>query len=134
MRTADWMGIETILASIDTVDCFNPKTIQATMGAISRVKVVYGNLPEMLGKLHNTEIVGTFLDGENIYTAQLPKSAVIVMGNEGRGISDSVAQCVTRRILIPPYPAGRATSESLNVATATAITLSQFIARNYGQD
>lgn len=134
MRTADWMGIETILASIDTVDCFNPKTIQATMGAISRVKVVYGNLPEMLDKLHNTEIVGTFLDGENIYTAQLPKSAVIVMGNEGRGISDSVAQCVTRRILIPPYPAGRATSESLNVATATAITLSQFIARNYGQD
>lgn len=133
MRTADWMGADIILASHDTVDCFNPKAIQATMGAISRVKVVYGDLPAMLGAMPaGVEIFGTFLDGENIYTAHLPEAGVIVMGNEGSGISAAVAAAVGRRILIPSYPADRATSESLNVATATAIALSQFRARSFG--
>lgn len=130
IRTADWMGIDTIIASTDTVDCFNPKTIQATMGAISRVRVIYGDLAAMLSDCP-TEVFGTFLDGDNIYTAPLPSEAVVVMGNEGRGISPEVASKVNRRILIPSYPPERITSESLNVATATAITLSQFIARNF---
>ena len=134
IRTADWMGITIILASTETVDCFNPKTIQATMGAISRVKVVYGNLPEMLSELNDMPIYGTFLDGENIYTDPLSESGVIVMGNEGSGISDEVARHVNHRLLIPSHPIGRPTSESLNVATATAITLSQFIARSYGKN
>ncbi len=134
MRTADWMGITTILASVDTVDCFNPKAVQATMGAISRVKVIYGDLVDMLRRLDGIAVCGTFLDGDNIYTADLPSEAVIVMGNEGRGIGDDVAACVNRRLLIPPYPAGRPTSESLNVATATAIAVSQFVARHYGKD
>lgn len=136
MRTADWMGIDTILASDDTADCFNPKVIQSTMGAISRVKVIYGPLPQMLAALakRGAGIFGTFLDGANIYTEPLPPDGVIVMGNEGRGISPEVADTVSRRLLIPSYPPGRPTSESLNVATATAITLSQFISRSYGQN
>lgn len=127
MRTADWMGIDTILASVDTADCFNPKVVQATMGAISRVKVVYGDLPAMLGALSaDMPVYGTFLNGENLYTSPLSAAGVVVMGNEGKGISDAVAQCVTSRLLIPSFPPGAATSESLNVATATAIVLAQF--------
>lgn len=127
MRTADWMGIETIIASIDTVDCFNPKVVQATMGAISRVKVIYGDLPAMIEAFpKDTAVYGTFLDGENLYTAKLTETGVIVMGNEGKGISEAVARTVSRRLLIPSFPPGRTTSESLNVATATAITLAQF--------
>jgi len=132
MRTADWMGIDTILASADTADCFNPKVVQATMGAVSRVRVIYGELPSMLASLaEGTQIYGTFLDGENIYTAQLSDSGIVVMGNEGKGISEAVARAVTRRLLIPSFPAGRTTSESLNVATATAITLSQFRSKKF---
>lgn len=136
IRTADWMGVDTILASEDTADCFNPKVIQATMGALARVRVIYGALPEMLAKA-DVPVFGTFLDGRNIYTATLPAEAVVVMGNEGRGISAEVGATVTDRLLIPSYPPERPTSESLNVATATAITLAQFRAalfRTYGQD
>ena len=130
MRTADWMGVDTILASGDSVDCFNPKVVQATMGAISRVKVIYGDLPDMLRALAvRMAVCGTFLGGENVYTAKLPTDAVVVMGNEGSGISPEVEQCVSRRLLIPSWPPERPTSESLNVATATAIVLSQFRAR-----
>ena len=134
MRSADWMGVDTILASADTVDCFNPKVVQASMGAIARVRVIYGDLPQMLAQAaEHVAVCGTFLGGENVYTAALPQSAVVVMGNEGSGISAEVAQLVSRRLLIPSYPPERPTSESLNVATATAIILSQFIARRYGQ-
>lgn len=128
MRTADWMGVDTILASDDTVDCFNPKAVQATMGAISRVKVIYGDLPSMLARA-GMPVYGTFLDGDNIYTSPLTADGVIVMGNEGRGVSPEVAACVGRRLLIPSYPPERPTSESLNVATATAIVLAQFRSR-----
>lgn len=133
MRTADWMGVDTILASDDCVDCFNPKAIQASMGAIARVSVFYGDLPGMLDEIGG-DIAGTFLDGENVYTAGLPRRGIIVMGNEGQGIGGAVTSRVTRRLLIPSYPPGRPTSESLNVATATAIVLSQYISRNYGKD
>ncbi len=125
LRTADWLGVDTVIASADTADRFNPKCVQATMGAIARVRMVYGDLPDMLRRLGMT-VFGTFLGGENIFTAALPAAAVVVMGNEGRGISPQVGECVDRRLLIPSYPQGRHTSESLNVATATAITLAQF--------
>lgn len=126
LRTCDWMGIRTIIASEDTVDCFNPKVVQATMGGLARTKVVYTDLASLLGTINKSvAICGTFLDGENIYTAALPRSGVLVMGNEGRGISDEVARAVNKRILIPPYP-GTDKVESLNVAVATAIALSQF--------
>lgn len=125
LRVADWMGVDTVFASPDSVDVWSPKVVQATMGAISRVRVVYTDLPSLLADA-GAPVFGTFLDGDNIYKASLPRGGVIVMGNEGRGISAAVAACCTRRLLIPSFPPGRTTSESLNVAVATAITLSEF--------
>ena len=126
IRLADWFGISDIVCSEDTADCFNPKVVQATMGAILRVRVHYTNLTKWLGSHKNATVYGTFLEGENIYSAQLEKSGVIVMGNEGQGISDEVAKCVSHKLLIPPYPADRCGSESLNVAVATAVICSEF--------
>ena len=126
IRLADWFGISDIVCSEDTADCFNPKVVQATMGAILRVRVHYTNLAKWLDSHNGTTIYGTFLEGENIYSAQLEKSGVIVMGNEGQGISDEVAKCVSHKLLIPPYPADRCGSESLNVAVATAVICSEF--------
>ena len=126
IRLADWFGISDIVCSEDTADCFNPKVVQATMGAILRVRIHYTNLADWLGKQHNTKIYGTFLEGENIYSAQLDKSGVIVMGNEGQGISAEVGATVSHKLLIPPYPADRCGSESLNVAVATAVICSEF--------
>ena len=126
IRLADWFGISDIVCSEDTADCFNPKVVQATMGAILRVRVHYTNLTKWLGSHKDTTVYGTFLEGENIYSAQLEKSGVIVMGNEGQGISDEVAKCVSHKLLIPPYPADRCGSESLNVAVATAVICSEF--------
>ncbi|MDE6276580.1 MAG: RNA methyltransferase [Muribaculaceae bacterium] len=132
MRTADWMGVSTIVASKDTVDLYNPKVVQATMGAISRVRVAYvADLAEFLSEASEAgaRIYGTFLDGADIYTAALGATGVLVMGNEGSGISAEVAERVNERLLIPSFPPERPTSESLNVATATAIALSQFRSR-----
>ena len=126
IRLADWFGISDIVCSEDSADCFNPKVVQATMGAILRVKVHYTSLVEWLKNQHNTKIYGTFLEGENIYSAELDKSGVIVMGNEGQGISAEVAATVSHKLLIPPYPADRCGSESLNVAVATAVICSEF--------
>ncbi len=125
IRVADWMGVTDIIASPDTVDVWNPKVVQASMGAISRVKVYYTPLPAFLVKFP-LPVYGTFLDGENIYSSQLTADGVIVMGNEGKGISEDVARTVSRRLFIPSYPPDRPTSESLNVAVATSITLSEF--------
>ena len=126
IRLADWFGISDIVCSEDTADCFNPKVVQATMGAILRVRVHYTNLAEWLGLHKGVTIYGTFLEGENIYNAQLDKSGIIVMGNEGQGISAEVAETVSHKLLIPPYPADRCGSESLNVAVATAVICSEF--------
>lgn len=133
VRAADWMGVTTILASADTTDIFSAKAIQATMGAVSRVRVHYCDLPATLAALPaGTPVFGTFLGGENIYTAaQLGPGGVLVMGNEGRGISDAVAATVSRRITIPSFPTGRPTSESLNVGMATAIALAEFRRRQF---
>lgn len=127
IRVADWMGVTTILASADTADLYNPKVVQSTMGALARVKVIYTDLPEALERLgKQVPVYGTFLDGDDIYSAPLSAGGIVVMGNEGNGISDAVAALVNRRLLIPPYPVGRATVESLNVSVATAITLAEF--------
>lgn len=131
IRVADWMGITQIIASPDTVDVWNPKVVQATMGAISRVNVYYAHLPGFLKDHDDIPLYGTFLNGENVYKAQLTSNGIIVMGNEGKGISEEVAASVKRRLLIPSYPQGRSTSESLNVAVATAIVVSEFRRRQY---
>ena len=128
IRLADWFGITDIVCSVDSADCFNPKVIQATMGAIIRVRVHYTDLPQWLDSQRNkgVNIYGTFLDGQNIYKAEKGSCGVIVMGNEGQGISPECEKSVTHRLYIPPYPADTPGSESLNVAIATAITCSEF--------
>lgn len=129
LRLADWFGVEDIICSKECADCYNPKVIQATMGAILRVRVHYvDNLASWLSRAKELgmPIYGTLLDGENIYTKRLESRGVIVMGNEGRGVSDECREMLTERLLIPPYPADAPTSESLNVAMATGIILSEF--------
>lgn len=135
IRLADWFGIGDVVCSHDTADCFNPKVVQATMGAILRVRVHYADLRRVLehAAAHMESVYGTFLDGENIYEADLGEvsSGVIVLGSEGRGISPEVAAAITRKLHIPPYPAGNPASESLNVATAAAIVCSEFRRRTH---
>lgn len=127
IRIADWFGIEAIFASPDSVEIYNPKVIQATMGAIFRKKVIYCDIPELCDEFaaNGRETFGTFLDGENIYRQQLTHDGLIIMGNESNGISTRVREKVSRRLLIPSFADGP-TAESLNVAVATAITLSEF--------
>jgi len=124
IRLCDWFGIEKIICSKDTVDCFNPKVIQATMGSISRVNIRYVNLNDYLLKT-NLPIYVTEMNGENIYHQSLPENAFIVLGNEANGISDEIMKLATNKIAIPQFGIKQET-ESLNVATATAIILSEF--------
>lgn len=127
VRVADWFGIDMILCSRTTADVYNPKVVQATMGAISRVRVVYCDLPSVIASVKDdVPVYGTFLDGGSIYDTELSQQGIIVMGNEGNGVSPEVGALVNRRLLIPSYPAGVPTSESLNVAMATGITLAEF--------
>ncbi len=128
IRLADWFGISDIVCSPSTADCFNPKVVQATMGAILRVRVHYLDLPSLLRSAakQGVPVYGTFLDGENIYERKVQQRGIIVMGNEGKGISEECAAVVTDRLYIPPYPADRNGSESLNVAIATAVTCAEF--------
>ena len=132
LRIAEWFGIDAVFAAKDTVDVFNPKVVQATMGAIFRVKMHYVDLPELSQKVISKggRIFGTFLDGENMYAKELDNGneapAVIVIGNESNGISDRIAELVTDRLYIPPYPADQPGSESLNAAVATAVTVAEF--------
>lgn len=126
IRVADWYGITTIICSRETADCYSPKVIQATMGSISRVSLHYGDLPSMIREMGSSNIYGTFLDGDDIDSVTLSPSGVIVIGNEGNGISSPVASIVTQRLTIPSFPPDRPTGESLNAAIATAITISKF--------
>jgi len=127
IRLADWFGISTIVCSEDTVDCFNPKVVQASMGAIARVKVIYTDLPALFQQTSSDsgmEIFGTFMDGENIYALDLPPSGIIVLGNEGSGIRPETTKHITRKVAIPSFSAGG--MESLNVGIAAAIVCSEF--------
>jgi len=131
IRLADWFGIKRLICSPDTADAYNPKTIQATMGAIARVQVFYVTLSDWLKKMEDIPVYGAFLEGKNIYTETLASSGLIVMGNEGNGISRSVEEQITQKLYIPNYPPEAKTTESLNVATATAIVCSEFRRRNF---
>lgn len=127
IRLADWFGISDIFCSLHTTDIYNSKTIQSTMGAIARVRVHYVDLAEFLKNLDkNIPVYGTFMDGENIYENNLTPNGIIVMGNEGNGISEDVAKYISKRLLIPNFSSNSSTSESLNVSVATAITVAEF--------
>ena len=143
IRTCDWFGVHHLVCSLDTADCYNPKVVQATMGALARVRVEYVDLPKWLEEITNQNtqlstlnaqlstlpIYGTLLNGRNLYedgAIAERQRGVIIMGNEGKGISEAVRRYITHPLLIPPYPADAETSESLNVAIATAITLAEF--------
>lgn len=127
VRIADWFGIKDIFCSRGTADIFNPKAVQATMGALARVRIHYTDLIKEISSLPaSVPIYGTFLDGQTIYDTELSGNGVIIMGNEGNGISPEVGKTVNRRLYIPNWPAGAVTSESLNVAIATAIVCSEF--------
>ncbi len=128
-RIADWFGIEDILCSKETADVYSPKAIQATMGALARVRVHYIDLPDVLKQVH-VPIYGTFLDGENFYAKELEQNGIIVMGNEGKGISPQIKELVNEMLFIPNYPAGRSTTDSLNVAIATSIICAEFRRRS----
>ena len=125
LRIADWFGIHEVLCSEGTADVYNPKCVQSCMGALARVKVFYCNLPEVLGQVE-MPVFGTFLDGTDIYNEELSGEGIIVMGNEGNGISQPVAKLVNRRLYVPNYPKGSLTTESLNVAVATGIVCAEF--------
>ena len=125
IRLADWFGVRHIIASPDTVDIYNPKVVQATMGAIFRVKFSYCPLPDVLKGL-DCPVYGTYMDGENIYDAALAPRGVIVMGSEANGISPEVGALVSRRLTIPAFNPGGSRCESLNVAIASAIVCSEF--------
>lgn len=124
IRLCDWYGINQLICSKNTVDCYNQKVVQATMGSLARVNITYTDLNDFL-KSTNKEILGTFLNGENIYTSNLPTKGLIVLGNEANGISNNITELVNRKITIPQFGELKAT-ESLNVANATAIVLSEF--------
>lgn len=127
IRLADWFGIEHIFCSQDTVDVYNPKVVQSTMGAIARVAVHYISLMALIENITaKTPIYGTFLDGQNIYEQHLSKNGLIIMGNEGNGIKEEIKNLVNHKLYIPNYPTERDTSESLNVAIATAIVCAEF--------
>ena len=132
VRIADWFGIEHIFCSQGTADIYNPKAVQATMGAIGRIHLHYTSLPQFLESIKGkAPIYGTFLDGENIYGKELSSNGIIVMGNEGNGIGTECAQHINNRLFIPSYPTDRPTSESLNVSMATAITCAEFRRREH---
>jgi TrmH family RNA methyltransferase len=123
IRLCDWFGIPQLLCSLQTTDLYNPKVVQATMGSLTRVKVIYTDLPNYL-KASNLPVLGTFMDGENVYETELPKDGILVLGNEANGISKDVESFVSRRLAIPRFGVIQKT-ESLNVATAAAIFLSE---------
>ena len=124
LRLCDWFGISQVICSEQTVDIYNPKVVQATMGSIARLNVSYVNLNVFLQKTM-LPVFGTFMDGSNIYQEIVPKEAIIVMGNEANGISESIEKTIKNRLTIPRFGDLQQT-ESLNVATATAIILSEF--------
>lgn len=126
IRIADWFGISTIFCSLNTADAYNPKVVQATMGSLARVNIIYLSLEALFDSLPDDfPVYGTLLDGDDIYQQPLSQNGIIVMGNEGNGISPEIRAKVNRRLLIPRFRTGDS-AESLNVAIATAITCSEF--------
>ena len=133
LRIADWFGVSHLLCDRDCASIYNPKCVQASMGAIFRVHAYYLDLPETIRQLKTKgmPVFGTFLDGENIYTSPLPSQGLIIMGNEGKGIAEGIGQLADFRLTIPNFTPTGASSESLNVGVATGIILSEFKRRIY---
>lgn len=130
VRVADWFGVTKILCGIGTADIYSPKAVMATMGAISRVKLYYCDLIEQLEKLKGKSVIyGTMLDGEDVFKSELTPGGIIIMGNEGRGVSNEIQRLFDKVLTIPSYPGQYVSSESLNVAMATGIIISQFRSR-----
>jgi TrmH family RNA methyltransferase len=125
IRLCDWFGVMDLICSPETVDCYNPKVVQASMGSIARVNITYLDLGKLLASKSTINKFGSFMDGENIYDLSLPDTGIIVFGNEATGISQTVSAQVTKKIAIPRFGDLQET-ESLNVANATAIILSEF--------
>lgn len=134
IRIADWFGIKNIFCTNESVDMYNPKVIQASMGAIYRTKVHYVETSKFfsdLKGLNNFNIYGTFLEGNNIYKEKLSSNGLIIMGSESHGISNTISPLINKKLFIPNYPLMNKTSESLNISTATAIVCSEFRRRTY---
>lgn len=126
IRLCDWFGVEEIICSEDTVDCFNPKVVQASMGSLSRVRLVYADLENFLKKCSaDYPLYGALLEGENVYKSSLPEKGILVMGNEAHGIRENILSLIKNPVTIPQFGKTQQT-ESLNVAMATAIFLSEF--------
>jgi TrmH family RNA methyltransferase len=128
IRLCDWYGVKDLVCSLNTVDCYNSKVVQATMGSLARVNIRYLDLEDYLSVYDGT-VFGTFMEGENIYTTDLPSDGIVILGNEANGISDVIRPKVSQQITIPQFGHTKAT-ESLNVANATAIVLSEFRRRS----
>ncbi|MCF6180695.1 RNA methyltransferase [Lutibacter sp.] len=128
IRLCDWFGVNQLVCSENTVDCFNPKVVQASMGSLARVSIIYTDLEKYLQEIQIQKFA-TIMNGESIYKTKLPKNGVIIMGNEANGISDEILNLVTNKITIPRFGKQQQT-ESLNVATATAIILNEFKRNN----
>jgi len=128
IRTANWFGISHIFCSPDTVDVYNPKVIQSTMGAIFNTTICYVDLADWLQKAESSHIpvYGTLLDGDNLYSNDLTSNGIIVMGNESKGISDEIQSYINKKLFIPGYPPDSRNIESLNVSVATAIICAEF--------
>ncbi len=124
IRLCDWFGVNSLLCSKDTVDCFNPKALQASMGSLARVEVYYLDLENYFEK-NQLPVYGAFMEGENVYREKLPQQAILLMGNEGKGISPKLEKYLSKKISIPQFGEEQQT-ESLNVAMATSILLSEF--------
>lgn len=126
VRLADWFGVRQVFLSSECADIYSAKAVQATMGSLARVRIFTDDLPGLVARYPHVPVCGLLLDGENIYTSPKPVPAFVVMGNEGNGLTGEMRRRCTHKLLIPSYPPGEATGESLNVAMATAITLSEF--------
>ena len=129
IRLCDWFGVMDLVCNSATVDCYNPKVVQASMGSLTRVNITYLDLENLLKELSQIPIYGTFMNGENVYSSKIDKKGVLVLGNEANGISQNIEELVTNKISIPQFGAIQET-ESLNVATATSILLSEFKRRS----
>ena len=129
IRLCDWFGVTDLVCNLETVDCYNPKVVQASMGSLTRVNVTYLDLDNFLKNLNTISVYGTFMEGENVYSAKIEEKSVLIFGNEANGISRNIEDLVTKKISIPQFGAIQET-ESLNVATATSILLSEFKRRS----
>ncbi len=125
IRLCDWFGIQDLICNLKTVDCYNPKVVQASMGSLTRVNITYLDLQTYLKEGDKSPVYGAFMDGDSVYSAEIENNGILVLGNEANGIDSGIEKYITHRISIPQFNHARKT-ESLNVATATAIMLSEF--------